>query len=459
MSLIQKVGWNINGASLPPTKDRFFDFWRKLEPTTSLVMDSYDLAVGLKSASPKTLITHRSYSTNEGTLWQTETAANWVTRETVWKHPEIIRHYLNEPPTGDPRLISTSVEVGNRCVDAGYGVVLDNFAVGSFSPEQIESGYYDPLLKLCCVPDNRVYLGAHSYTGILMPFGVGQWTIEQLFDKSRCQPANWPTPEQIPLKRWNGALPPYWHLRRTDWFILRAREKGYGELKVWETESGLDALPDLGNQGVYNYFRNTYGVPSPFTSMRGVNTLRNVYAAYFPQWSFQRAVFEQWKWYVNMLTEHTIGTNPFTITNAYDWKIGAGTDYSELFELFDLILAEKQAPPPAPIPVPGDVPFPTSGFEPVNIIPLYNNINLRKQPKIADNVVRVIEDKAIGEIAAQSAVLDGAYKWYPIKVSGVEGWLRNDVFTWTAYIPPDDSITVTLTPTERAAIKSIASKL
>lgn len=452
---ITRVSFNINGANFP-NRPYFMDFLKRLQPTTLLVMDSYDLAISLAASLPNTKIVHRSYAHNEDRQWLDETPESYVARETAWGHFEIWRNVLNEPPIGDPLLMAWLVDVAQRFAEKGYKAVLGNFAVGSYEQRHVESGYFDPLLMSVYTANmymTNMYIGVHEYTSILLPFGVGQWSFEQLYTKSDCQPEFWPT--ELPVKRVGANLPGYWHIRRSDWLTLRAREQGWLAPQFWITESGWDALPDMGNAGALDHFKNTYGIPAPHTSLRGVNTLRNVWRDYFPQWSFERAAFEQLKWLNSIYPENYVGFNLFTVNGNDDWKKDAGCDYSELYELHDLLLAEKQAPPaPTPIPAPVEIPFPTSGFEPVTLIPTDGAFNVRRQPAIAADKTFRIDDKVRGEIAADKAVSDGSMLWYPIRSNLGEGWAREDVFTFVFDVPPTPPRVFEFTEAEWAVVQT-----
>lgn len=469
MANITRISFNINGANFP-NRDYFLDFLRRYQPSTVLIMDDRNLAISLAAALPNTKVVHRSYAANEGVQWQQESPESYVARETAWGHPEVFRYVLNEPPVGDTRLISWLVDVGKRFIDKGYGAVLGNFAVGTYNENQVESGYLDPLTELCCRTP-LIYFGDHHYTGILLPMGVGQWTVEQLYDKSRCQPKDWPTLGQIPVKRWYDEkekrwnLPPYWNLRRSDWITIRAQEKGFGVPKIWITEFGWDALSSLADLGVYDHFKNKYGIPYPHTSMRCINTLQNIWRDYFQQWTYQRAGFEQLKWANNIYPDNCIGFNLFTVNGNHDWKIAAGCDFSDLREVHDLLLAEKQAappPPPAPIPLPsGDVPFPNDKDIAWSQIAIksttMNGSNIRRQPSLQADIVGILRGQRVTWLYPIAKLVEG-YKWYAVRLNEVRGWMRDDVFSYEP-IPADDSIPVNLTAIERAALKSIASKL
>lgn len=443
---LNRISWNINGSNYPD-KNYFNDFLRKQKPSTVLVMLDRQLAIDLAAALPNTKVVHRAYSEHDHVFWSTDKQSDgqvryvspqqFVAEEISWGHPEVYRYVLNEPAVGDSRMIAWLVDVGKRFVDAGYKAVLGNISVGGYEAHHVESGYFDPLLKMS-VDFENIYFGCHEYTGILLPFGVGQWGFDQLYTKERCQPKDWPKPEALPIKRyWNEEtqhwdLPPYWNFRRSDWWTIRSQEQGYGTPKYWITEAGWDALPNLGARGVYEHFQRIYGIPAPHKSIRGVNTLKPIFEDYFRElgWSFQRAAFEQLKWLDSIYPANYVGLNLFTVSGSPDWKDDAGCDFSPLRELHSLLLAETITQPPAPPPI-VDVPFPTTGFVPAALAPVNFPFNVRAQPNTTSAIVATIAVKEHGKIAVNSAYPDGSFLWYALRINGIQGWCRNDVFDAT----------------------------
>jgi len=190
-----------------------------------------------------------------------------------------------------PHIVWWLTSVGVALAQRGVPAVIGNLPVGAYQPEQVESGLFDPLLKML-VETNPILaakgapphsLGVHEHTAILEPFGVGQWPHTALLDAAKVQPQQWPTAKQLPLARWDGHLPPYWHIRRVDWLILRALEKGIiqrpDEIVVDVTETSPDTMQDVEAKtpNVYKELKAEHGIPHPHISIRGYESLRNVY--------------------------------------------------------------------------------------------------------------------------------------------------------------------------------------
>jgi hypothetical protein len=203
----------------------------------------------------------------------------------------------------------------------GFTVVVGNFSVGYVQPEQINSGAFDSYLR--AINQYGHYLGLHEYTVAVLPFGVGQWGAEALLDRNRVQPASWPLASALPTRLWSNQLPPYWYLRRGDWFLLRADFLSIQRPRILLTEFGWDNLPNI--KPYIEPLRAQFGVDRYMRDMRGVNTYSQLWAWYWPQWSFAQAACEQLKWSDAVYPADYIGFNLFTWSMHPNWL---QTDFS-----------------------------------------------------------------------------------------------------------------------------------
>lgn len=357
---MNRISFNVNGQAIHD-KAKLETFLRAYQPSTLLIMQQPDYAVYLHTLlGGKTKIVSRMWTALEGDEYHIP-PLEWVNQQTGWGFPEIYRYALNEPPTGSQlqNVIGWLVEVMTLLSDRGYKGVIGNFSVGSYEMSDVESGVFDPLLRTLAGSEH--YFGLHEYTGICLPYGVGQWPVSWLEERERVQPQNWPKRHQLPFRRWDDTLPPYWHLLRSAWFDIRCEELGIQKPRYWISEFGWDALPDMSalQPNVYETLKNRFGVPSPYVGIRCLNTLENVWRYYWPEWSKDRAAYEQLAWANSLYPAHYEGFNLFTWSDDYGWKNDFGCDYAELDELHSLLLAN---PTPAPV-EPGCLPLLLSLFK------------------------------------------------------------------------------------------------
>jgi hypothetical protein len=299
-----RTGFTVNGNACPD-RDRLVSWVASARPTTMDVMDGKPLALELyEVAQGDTKVCHRQYDPAEGSEWKTKNAAQYVSEVTAGLDPRLYVQVLNEPAinTADlPFLLYWLMGVMDELFNRGYKGVIGNFPMGQIQQEHIESGLFDDFLHHYNQYRGWHVIGIHEYTAVTRYFGVGQWPYwasspTDFFLNIHAQRRGlWPTSEDLPVSRINGALPPYWHIRRADWLTIRAREIGISEdPEYWVTESGYDNMQDVGE--VFPALVDKWGIAPGYDNLRGFNSLANVWAAYWPEWTFDMAAFEQEKW-------------------------------------------------------------------------------------------------------------------------------------------------------------------
>lgn len=320
-----RISYNVNGEAIP---DRAYltSHLQRLCPTTVLIMNNLSYAVELYNLLHQrcgTIVISRSWSPLEGSEWFYRSPQNFVAQWQREGHPEIVRYGTNEPSFGGNQPISqfvaAEIELMRLARASGFTVAMGNFSVGYFQPEQINSGGFDAYLR--GLNQYGHYLAVHEYACCALPFGVGQWQVEALLDRTRVQPVSWPLAQALPVRLWNGELPPYWYLRRADWFLLRADVLGINRPRILVTEFAWDNLPNIKSH--IEPLRQQFGLDRYFDDMRGVNTYPNLWRYYWPQWDFAQAACEQLKWAERIYPPEYLGFNMFTWS--LDWQ---QTDFS-----------------------------------------------------------------------------------------------------------------------------------
>lgn len=464
---ISKIGLHINGFAAGD-KNQLYNQLKEWQPTTTLVMDDFEMAKYIAAICPDTKVVFRKYFTqglerHEGNEWQWKSPTQWVDETAQYGNPHIFRHVLNEPDwSGEAQLkqlVAWLCSVAELLVARGYKGVLGNFSVGSWSERDINNGVFDPLLEICNKYKGSIYLGVHEYMGALLPAGAGTMSIEDVKNGTNIQPDKWPKPSDLPTKKvwWNGAwvLPGYWQIRRSDWFVIRAWELDldggdYADLApigVWIDEGGWDTLSNLANAPhyLYDHIKNHYGVSGPYPGIRGHQTLRNYWNKVFPQWANEpgRAEYEQLYWWSTVLPEWVIGVNLFSrnFDRLWSGQGSAGTNFAETPEVIDRLIQQAKLERSVPVPIPEKprIPFPsvdmiwkTAYIEPVGLPFL-----VRIQPNTLTEKLTTVSQKTYVFYQENSRVQEGDNYWYPLSFiqEGIEyhGWARNDV--WKFYVP------------------------
>lgn len=331
-----RVGYNINGLT-------YIDRPNLLPHMTALcssalVMDNLILADEIYTAlaacdnSPP-LVVHRSYDFDEGSEWANEPDSENISQWNREGYKHLVRYCTNEPSYGGNQSLEQFVDYHVRLMAAaranGITLACGNFAVGTIRWEDIAAGRYDPFLR--AINDYDHYLGCHEYTQTVLAFGVSQWPREWLLNRELVQPANWPSASQVPLAMAFDPIertlnyPKYYHLRRCDWFLLRADQIGIQRPQIILTEFGWDSLSDI--KPTIETLRWQYGLPQYMFDLRGVNTYARLWAWYWPQWTFGRAACEQIKWAESIYPKEYIAFYLFFWTSPLDshWS---HTDFS-----------------------------------------------------------------------------------------------------------------------------------
>lgn len=359
-----RISFNINGSACPDYQ-RLLNFMRIYRPTTALVMDNYDLAVAIHTITDgQTKVCHRAYNAAEGNEWRVyaNDIAGYVDSLTNWGHPEIYRYGPNESAiTTDtlPAMLNWCIAVVKEFDRRGYKIVMPGgLAIGGVTQEQVESGLFDNFLIFM----QGKSIGVHEYTGIELSFGVGQWSqpgrlppdhtyvtpLDFFLDTEIHASRYWPKSEHLPVARTaDGSLPGYWHIRRSDWLTIRARELGLPDPLFWVTEMGWDSMPDIGQ--VYAPLTDKWG-RAGYDNLRGLNSLEGVWAAYWPTWTRDEAAFYQLQWLDSIYPANYIGCNLFMWTSDH-WR-REGFDMSGNIQLLDLLLQNATTPEPEPEPEP-----------------------------------------------------------------------------------------------------------
>lgn len=321
-----RVSYNINGEAVPDSR-YLMEVMTSPCKSMALVMNSLGLASQIKQACPDTIVVSRNYSSLEGDQWALESPQVMVARWVSEGHKEIVRHSTNEPSFGRGRrleeFVAKEIELMRLAREAGFTVAMGNFSVGIFEPEDINNGFFDHYIRALELYGH--YLGLHEYAVAALPFGVGQWQTLWLQDRNRVQPALWPSVHALPTRLWSGQLPPYWYLRRGDWFLLRADYLGVARPRILLTEFGWDNLPNI--KPDIEILRQQFGLPQYFNDMRGVNTYPRLWAWYWPQWTFAEAACQQLIWADSVYPEEYLGFALFT-WSWYERSAWLQTDFS-----------------------------------------------------------------------------------------------------------------------------------
>jgi hypothetical protein len=362
-----------------------------------------------KAAMPGVLWVWRTYNALEGNWSQYPTNQTYIARWNKEGHRDVIRDDpCNEPNIGnDAAYVARSVDLLDRAADAGFRVAIGAFSVGTPHHDAIQRGVYDPLLQ--AIHRGNHYLSYHSY-GHGIP-DVGELRpLEVLDDPQRAFMT-------MVNKRWE-VRQGYWYLRRSDWFVMRARELGLPDTPTIMTEACFDQINV--NPGFMDGLRRRYGLSQYHNDLRGVMS----WAKY---WEHADAALIDIMEYLRdnvYYPDYIKGVCLFAINK--QWRVPQGHDWGQLptalIKSVNSHVWQPEQPQPEPEP---DVTWRTEVVSPVR-----GAVNIRKEPSTSAPVVaKLAEDRT--QVRVSNRTVDTAnYVFQEIEIGGVRGWVAREVVRW-----------------------------
>jgi hypothetical protein len=377
-------------------------------PALVVFVNDSGLAVEATDVSPETRVIFRHYHPDDSNLFETISANDYASYITLngALDKRIWVYIWNEPDTRPnklPDLVNKTLQVVDIVEAWGYRAVVGNIGTATIELNTIASGVFDPLLlRAATWPHLMAY---HTYTAVLVPFGVGYWSMDDLKDPANVQPIYWPEietinnqryvvpgyrdfasiddmladlmsddPDGYPISGQTDVTPEpghYWHIFREEWLQARAVEIGAGRHDYVILEGLLDRMPDISGKpdNIYTYLEQTYGVPdNTGGEIRGAPTLEYVWRAWWPDWSFDEALWQQCHWMERNAPDECLGWCWFAwvfdrFTNKEQrwepgYNIGDRPDFKSLLTRNRDVPAKPPGPSPSPDPDPPPEPLP-----------------------------------------------------------------------------------------------------
>jgi hypothetical protein len=368
-----------------------------------------------QQALPNSQLVWRTYNAHEGNWSKYEPAATIIARWNAEGRKHIIRDDpCNEPNIGnDAAYVARCVELLDRAADAGFRVAIGAFSVGTPHHDAIQRGVYDPMLQ--AIARGNHFLSYHSY-GHGIP-DVGELRpLDALTDPKAAY-------QGMIRKRWEVRTG-YWYLRRSDWFVMRARQLGLPDTPTLMTEACFDQINV--NPALMDNLRRTYGMPEYLNDLRGVLSWEKYWNA---AQAHLQDIMEYLADYV-YYPDYIKGVMLFAINRqwrapqGHDWGAGGSTMINMIR---DVNYAVKQDPvyEPQPEPVQPDVTWHVELVSPVR-----GAVNIRKEPSTSAPVVaKLATDRT--EIEVSPRTRDTAnYVFQEVRLNGVRGWVAREVVRW-----------------------------
>ena len=369
--LTQRIGVQAN----PDAMDRgaFLAWLDRARPNSVVIFHDLDFAWQVYQHAGGTVnVTWRQWP-YDGNIWQSIDPAVQCQQWHDLNRPGLRFMAPNEPNVRDPNFLDWTVRLMNACAALNVPVDVFNASVGTYQPEDVNSGLFDAMLRGLATHHDLMRMDVHEYNaGLLLANTSGALPSDALLDRNRVQPASWP--QSIQFSRYaDGSLPANWFVFRFSWFNIRAQQIGVQLPRIFMAEYGIDRVPTY--ESPVNYldalqaqsggiapfavaqaqqappawlqqywdsvrlrlYGSTFSTQSVTTKLFGAQTYRNAWRWYYPAWTWETAYAAQLRAAEGFLPDNVEAVCLFFWEEGGPWQ-QAGFDVSAP-SLWDAILA------------------------------------------------------------------------------------------------------------------------
>lgn len=327
-------------------------------------------------------------------------------------HLDVIR----DNPANEPSLMRDRQRVDKEFVDwclqvlhyanmTGQTIAIGAFAVGWPHESKIWDGTYDRLIEV--VVTGNHYISVHEYAPGIP--GPGDVLPANSLDQPetlwrRLQEKTWPLDDH------------YNYVRRSDRWIIRARELGFDDPRIIITESFADNISI-----VTDAHRQRYGLPEYGNDLRGPLSWAKFYEEVFPGLSFEQAVYKILRYRREVIYNkpHIVSDCIYTLSDIPEWRSWNMGDHrfdnirgTLLPKINELDVMEI---PPMSEPAPQlEWQIGTFNFE---------NVNMRRNPTQNSSIITTLRGVKSGRLCVNVAQAAEGYQWRQVDIDSVgQGW-------------------------------------
>ncbi len=299
-----KIGYNIHGNT-PFNQDKLKTHINRANTPFNLVLENDGLT---RELLPLSNVISRHYPDSK-LFWyaspEYQAAGDWFRRFSGDK--SIYLYTTNEPlpHNSDPNflvimeaLLEWHYEVMSLAERANQRLCVLNIGLGKLEMEHMS--LLHPIIKRINARPDLFILGLHEYAGAIITSGMEGQTL--------INPNSWPTKEQLDQP---FSVYPTWHCGR--FRMLKESLTGIPFPRTVITEFGFDRLDDI-NRWQQNLIKYR------FQDIRGWKTLVEQWRSWWPTWSTEQAMAEQYLWAEYNLYDPIEGLTIFAWTNNPDWQ-------------------------------------------------------------------------------------------------------------------------------------------
>lgn len=380
-------------------------------------------ALDFKNSMPENEFIDRLVEDGDGNYWRSHTPQQMVDKYAVREgRGKLIRYVLNEPGIAsnppenskpdEPQQIQTFVQWCVDVLDKGAAIgeryVIGSLWAGTPHESWVSGGYFDPLIRALDRHYDKHFLGLHEGQPFIT---AGREAVKLNYaamkDIGQMQESQWGDPATTPTDN-------AWMVGRCWQWGKRAIQIGCRPPKIILTEFTPAQNAQDGAQDLYRYFTGKYGVYRG-RYMDGIPTLINVYRAYYGD-NWIKVLRNSLAWDAAFYPANVVGKCPY----AYNFQdIWIEFNIGVLIELLEYLFANP-------------IPFPTRTYGTTPPLPVHprfrivapNGVNLRSEPRIADNVIGILANGTVIDFLEEYAI-GGGYVWFEASSNIGTGWVAN----------------------------------
>lgn len=260
----------------------------KTQPSWTLVMDGLDLCKQILVASPTTNVIHRNYAVTDGddNVFARIAPARWLELRAAEADAGVWLHTTCEPGWSQ-QVIDWHLELMRLCIPRKIKLVVGNWSVGTPDPKAIVVA--TTLLEMLDEYRDQFVLGLHEYANAVITSGLvggapnGKTQEGKVVHPDYVAPASWPLDGEAKILT-------HWHMGRYKFWVEYCKSVKITPPRMVLTEVGFDDVSDI------DWWTKTLPHTNLYTNIGGFKTLQAYWTRIFPDWSEDRAYYEQLKY-------------------------------------------------------------------------------------------------------------------------------------------------------------------
>ena len=288
-------GFNVHSQGLKdPTK--LLAHVRKTQPAWMLTMDGLGLAEQIKAVSPSTNVIHRNHGVTGGDddVFAKVSPERWLELRSKEADSGVWLMTTCEPGWGAD-VIAWHVRLMELCIPRKIRLVVGNWSVGTPNPALIPMAR--KLFEMLDSHRELFVLGLHEYANAVITSGfVGGAPDGYTESHDKQHHPDYQKPSTWPLSG-EARILTKWHMGRFNFINDYCKAVGIKPPRIVLTETGFDDVSDV------KFWSNKLPRTSPYTDIRGYKTLAAYWKQIAPEWSHDRAYFEQLRYAENNIYE------------------------------------------------------------------------------------------------------------------------------------------------------------